>query len=115
MQNTPKATAATPARNATSARPARLARPVVKSRPAVKGANVAKHPAPFAGDGAKNARKAAEVAAKVKVPQRPALLTDTPELKALKALTLRVMEELKNPAAVPSNIIMAALREARLL
>lgn len=45
--------------------------------------------------------------------QRAALLTDTPEQKALKAITSRVLEALKNPAAVPSQIILAALKEAR--
>jgi hypothetical protein len=47
--------------------------------------------------------------------QRPVLLADTPEQKALKAITSRVLSELKSPTAVPSTIIMAALKEARAL
>lgn len=46
-------------------------------------------------------------------PQRAALLADTPEQKSLKAITSRVLEALKNPSAVPSQIILAALKEAR--
>lgn len=52
-----------------------------------------------------------------KAPGRPqhraALLVDTPEQKSLKAITSRVLEALKNPSAVPSQIILAALKEAR--
>jgi hypothetical protein len=63
------------------------------------------------------ARKAnrARNAPKAKSAQRPALLVDTPEQKALKAITARVLNELKSPTAVPSNVIMAALKEARAL
>ena len=48
-------------------------------------------------------------------PVRKALLVkvDTSEVKALKLLTARVLGELKNPAGVPSAIILKALQEAR--
>lgn len=61
------------------------------------------------------ARKAARPHNNTKSKQRPALLVDTPEQKALKAITGRVLNELKSPNAVPSNIILAALKEARAL
>jgi hypothetical protein len=86
----------TPAHQAgVAARKASLARPAAKAaRPpqAVKAPKTPKAP---------------------KSTQRPALLVDTPEQKALKAITTRVLEALKNPAAIPSNIILAALKEAR--
>jgi hypothetical protein len=57
----------------------------------------------------------ARTAPKSKPTQRPPLLVDTPEQKALKAITARVLNDLKSPTAVPSNIILAALKEARAL
>jgi hypothetical protein len=57
--------------------------------------------------------KTQKAATAPKAPQRAALLADTPEQKALKAITTRVLDALKNPAAIPSNIILAALKEAR--
>lgn len=85
------------------ANPARAA--ARKASPARATAAAAPHATPPHRPGASPGRGRSQ--------QRAALLVDTPEQKSLKAITSRVLEALKNPSAVPSQIILAALKEAR--